>query len=156
MNTGGVGRLGVARDSRRFNCGHSSRHRPIILGWWLASDSLSSLGMGNGSTESGVIHGAIGGMEGSPLYNADLAPVPVERRTWSLWHIAALWVGMAVCIPTYQLASGLIFTRPNFLSQPTIEAWARSALWSRRMPLIHACITPAARCSVLILRSKQH
>ena len=55
-----------------------------------------------------------------------------------------------------QLASGLIFTRPNFLSQPTIAAWARSALWSRRMPLIQACITCDARCSVLILRSKQH
>ena len=55
-----------------------------------------------------------------------------------------------------QLASGLIFTRPNFLSQPTIGAWARSGLWSRRMPLIQACIPAAARCSTLILRSKQH
>ena len=44
----------------------------------------------------------------SPLSNADLAPVSPERRTWNLWHIAALWVGMAVCIPTYQLAAGLI------------------------------------------------
>jgi NCS1 family nucleobase:cation symporter-1 len=46
--------------------------------------------------------------EQSRLINADLAPVPPERRTWNLWHIAALWVGMAVCIPTYQLAAGLI------------------------------------------------
>lgn len=44
----------------------------------------------------------------SPLSNADLAPVSPERRTWNRWHIAALWVGMAVCIPTYQLAAGLI------------------------------------------------
>ena len=44
----------------------------------------------------------------SPLYNEDLAPVPMERRTWNRWHIAALWVGMAVCIPTYTLASGMI------------------------------------------------
>jgi nucleobase:cation symporter-1, NCS1 family len=42
------------------------------------------------------------------LSNADLAPVPVERRTWGTWHIAALWIGMAVCIPTYQMASNLI------------------------------------------------
>lgn len=42
------------------------------------------------------------------LHNEDLAPVPAERRTWSLWHIAALWIGMCVCIPTYQLASGLV------------------------------------------------
>ncbi len=44
----------------------------------------------------------------SPLYNEDLAPVPESRRTWTVWNIAALWVGMAVCIPTYMLASGLI------------------------------------------------
>lgn len=42
------------------------------------------------------------------LSNADLAPVPAERRTWRLTHFAALWVGMAVCIPTYTMASGLI------------------------------------------------
>ncbi|MDP2339461.1 MAG: NCS1 family nucleobase:cation symporter-1 [Deltaproteobacteria bacterium] len=42
------------------------------------------------------------------LSNEDLAPTTPERRTWNLWHIAALWVGMAVCIPTYTLASGLV------------------------------------------------
>jgi NCS1 family nucleobase:cation symporter-1 len=42
------------------------------------------------------------------LYNEDLAPVPTEKRTWNLWHIAALWVGMCVCIPTYKLASDLV------------------------------------------------
>ena len=41
----------------------------------------------------------------SPLYSADLAPVPKEKRTWTVWSLAALWVGMAVCIPTYLLAS---------------------------------------------------
>ncbi len=44
----------------------------------------------------------------SPLYSEDLAPVPKHRRTWSKWHLAALWVGMAVCIPTYLLASYMI------------------------------------------------
>ncbi len=44
----------------------------------------------------------------SRLYNEDLAPVPQSRRSWGMWHIAALWVGMSVCIPTYTLASGLI------------------------------------------------
>ena len=38
------------------------------------------------------------------LWNEDLAPVPTERRTWAWSHIAALWVGMAVCIPTYMMA----------------------------------------------------
>ena len=44
----------------------------------------------------------------SHLYNKDLAPVPSSRRTWSMWSIAALWVGMAICITTYTLASSLI------------------------------------------------
>lgn len=42
------------------------------------------------------------------LWNEDLAPVAQERRTWTTWHIASLWVGMAVCITTYTLASSLI------------------------------------------------
>ncbi len=42
------------------------------------------------------------------LYNADLAPIPLERRTWGLYNYASLWVAMSVCIPTYMLASGLI------------------------------------------------
>jgi NCS1 family nucleobase:cation symporter-1 len=50
----------------------------------------------------------------SRLDNADLAPVPPERRTWTTWHIAALWVGMAVCITTYTLASGLIAQGMNW------------------------------------------
>jgi NCS1 family nucleobase:cation symporter-1 len=44
----------------------------------------------------------------SRLYNEDLAPVLLQDRSWGLWNIAALWVGMAVCIPTYTLAAGLI------------------------------------------------
>jgi nucleobase:cation symporter-1, NCS1 family len=40
------------------------------------------------------------------LHNEDLAPVPAGQRTWTQWHIAALWVGMAICVPTYTLASG--------------------------------------------------
>lgn len=42
------------------------------------------------------------------LSNPDLAPTRPEQRTWSAWHIAALWIGMAVCIPTYTLAAGMI------------------------------------------------
>jgi len=44
----------------------------------------------------------------SPLFNDDLAPVDLEHRSWNMWNIAALWVGMAVCIPTYTVAAGLI------------------------------------------------
>ena len=44
----------------------------------------------------------------SPLYSEDFAPVPAAKRSWNKWNIASIWVGMAVCIPTYMLASSLI------------------------------------------------
>ena len=46
----------------------------------------------------------------SPLYSEDLAPVPKNERTWSVWNLTAIWVGMAVCIPTYLLASYMMKT----------------------------------------------
>ena len=33
----------------------------------------------------------------SSRYNEDIAPTRVAQRTWNEWHIAALWVGMAIC-----------------------------------------------------------
>jgi len=50
----------------------------------------------------------------SPLYNHDLAPVPVADRKWTTYNYAALWISMAHCIPTYLLASGLITTGMNW------------------------------------------
>jgi NCS1 family nucleobase:cation symporter-1 len=50
----------------------------------------------------------------SPLYNEDLAPVPVERRNWTTYNYAALWISMAHCIPTYMLASGLMAAGMNW------------------------------------------
>src|SRR5213082_298188 len=44
----------------------------------------------------------------SPLFNYDLAPVPLARRDWTTYNYAALWISMAHCIPTYMLSSGLI------------------------------------------------
>ena len=44
----------------------------------------------------------------SSLYNPDLAPIPLEKRSWGTYNYASLWVAMSVCIPTYMLASGLI------------------------------------------------
>jgi NCS1 family nucleobase:cation symporter-1 len=52
------------------------------------------------STEAGPVR--------SSLSNPDLAPTRPEQRTWSTWNIAALWIGMAVCIPTYTLAAAMI------------------------------------------------
>ena len=42
------------------------------------------------------------------LSNEDLRPTRVAQRTWSTYHIASLWVGLSVCIPTYMLAAGLV------------------------------------------------
>ncbi len=44
----------------------------------------------------------------SPLYNEDLAPVPLERRNWTTYSYMALWIGMAINIPSWTLAAGLI------------------------------------------------
>jgi NCS1 family nucleobase:cation symporter-1 len=50
----------------------------------------------------------------SPLWNKDLAPTPLARRTWSTYNIAALWIGMSVVITTYTLASGLMAQGMNW------------------------------------------
>jgi NCS1 family nucleobase:cation symporter-1 len=52
--------------------------------------------------------GPLSDITASPRYNADLAPVLPSARTWGTYEIAALWIGMAVCIPTYMLAAGLV------------------------------------------------
>ncbi|MFG3505207.1 NCS1 family nucleobase:cation symporter-1 [Streptomyces sp. NPDC047821] len=44
----------------------------------------------------------------SRFVNEDLLPVPVERRRWTTYNFAALWVGMAHNIPSWMLASGLV------------------------------------------------
>jgi NCS1 family nucleobase:cation symporter-1 len=47
-------------------------------------------------------------LQGSGLYNSDLAPVPASKRRWDMLSFAALWISMSACIPTYMLASSLI------------------------------------------------
>ena len=43
----------------------------------------------------------------SSAYNDDLAPTKIKDRTWNKFNIAALWVGMAICVPTYTLGGVL-------------------------------------------------
>src|SRR5213595_2903948 len=50
----------------------------------------------------------------SPLWNEDLAPVPILKRNWTTYNYAALWISMAHCIPTYMLASGLMAAGMNW------------------------------------------
>jgi NCS1 family nucleobase:cation symporter-1 len=48
------------------------------------------------------------------LFNEDLAPTRIAKRTWTTYTFAALWISMAHCIPTYMLASGLISAGMNW------------------------------------------
>ena len=43
----------------------------------------------------------------SSRYNDDIAPTKSTQRTWSRWNVASLWVGMAICVPTYTLGGVL-------------------------------------------------
>jgi nucleobase:cation symporter-1, NCS1 family len=65
---------------------------------------------------------ALAGVRASRLYNDDLAPVPPSARKWGLGSVAALWISMAACIPTYMLASGLISGGMNW-SQAVFTIW---------------------------------
>lgn len=44
----------------------------------------------------------------SPFNNHDLSPVRVGDRKWGTKDIAALWISMSACVPTYMLASSVI------------------------------------------------
>ncbi|MCI0707647.1 MAG: NCS1 family nucleobase:cation symporter-1 [Ignavibacteriae bacterium] len=62
----------------------------------------------NSFLSSDLIETDLSSVDGSSLINRDLAATKISQRTWGTYHIAALWIGMSVCIPTYMLASGLI------------------------------------------------
>ena len=44
----------------------------------------------------------------SKYFNEDLAPTSVSQRTWTTYNITALWVAMAICIPSFTMATGLV------------------------------------------------
>ncbi len=73
-----------------------------------ADRSFPMLASGESAAPADLSAAQLDELRGSPLFNADLAPVPRAQRTWTVWSIAALWVGMAICITTYTLASSLI------------------------------------------------
>lgn len=50
----------------------------------------------------------------SVYHNEDLAPTGLAGRKWRLKDIAALWISMAACVPTYQLASSMIAEGMNW------------------------------------------
>jgi NCS1 family nucleobase:cation symporter-1 len=74
--------------------------------------NLETIQYGDGRVELNA--DALREIEASSLYNEDLAPVPVEKRNWTTYNYAALWISMAHCIPTYMMASGLIAAGMNW------------------------------------------
>jgi NCS1 family nucleobase:cation symporter-1 len=57
---------------------------------------------------SNLVEVDLSSVDHSPLINQDIAPTRIAQRTWGTYNIAALWIGMSVCIPTYMLGAGLI------------------------------------------------
>src|SRR4051794_20868445 len=61
-----------------------------------------------------AIHELNEDMSGSAYYSRDMAPPSRAQRKWATKDIAALWISMAACVPTYQLASSLIAEGMNW------------------------------------------
>lgn len=70
--------------------------------------------MGSGEQHDMVDRPDFGPNTDPRFYNEDIAPTPLSQRTWDKWQIAALWVGMSVCVPTYMLAASLIKSGMNW------------------------------------------
>jgi len=60
------------------------------------------------------IHELTDDVSGSEYWNHDIAPTTASTRKWKLFDIAALWISMSACIPTYMLASSLIAEGMNW------------------------------------------
>src|SRR5580693_4967913 len=60
------------------------------------------------------IHEVTDNISHSPYWNEDIAPTRVSDRKWAMKDIAALWISMSACIPTYMLASSLISEGMNW------------------------------------------
>ena len=64
------------------------------------------------TTNSVVVTNGIQELEedltGSAFHSRDMAPTTLASRKWGMKDIAALWISMSACIPTYMLASSLI------------------------------------------------
>jgi NCS1 family nucleobase:cation symporter-1 len=57
---------------------------------------------------AGELYALAGEPPDPDLSNPDLRPTTLAQRTWTTYHIASLWIGLSVCIPTYMLAASLV------------------------------------------------
>jgi NCS1 family nucleobase:cation symporter-1 len=77
------------------------------------TDQLEQRGNTAGQVE--LTGESLDSLQGGRFYNAELAPVPVQKRTWSTYNYFALWMGMAHNIPSYLLASSLVIAGMSWL-----------------------------------------
>src|SRR6202162_5770575 len=77
-----------------------------------ATGSLTN--SGGAATGTDGIRELTENVSGSRYYNADIAPTPRSARKGGTRDIAALWISMSACIPTYMLASSLIVEGMNW------------------------------------------
>ncbi len=63
---------------------------------------------------SEIVEVDLASIRNSPLFNDDIAPTTRLQRKWGTYDIAALWISMSACIPTYMLASSLISEGMNW------------------------------------------
>ena len=66
------------------------------------------------STRTEIVEVDLTPIRDSPLFNDDIAPTRISQRKWGTYDIAALWISMSACIPTYMLASSLISEGMNW------------------------------------------
>lgn len=76
-----------------------------------AKDMPCSIEATDGRVE---LQGNLTVLEQSALFNEDLAPLDLSRRSWTTYNFVALWAAMSACIPTYMLSSGLIASGMNW------------------------------------------
>ena len=75
------------------------------------------------------------------LINQDLAPTSQVERSWSTWNMAALWIGMVVCVPTYMLAGGLIDLGMNWW-QAVLTVCLGKSTYARCVPPVFRRFDP--------------
>ena len=66
------------------------------------------------NTPAEIIETDLSQLKHASLVNEDIAPTTIAGRKWSTYDIAALWISMSACIPTYMLASSLISEGMNW------------------------------------------
>ncbi|MGB1014536.1 MAG: cytosine permease, partial [Nannocystaceae bacterium] len=104
---------------RRLRCGGrtEAREKLLLHGPWAAHHGSAGFPMHSRADTTREVDGLVELLtppDDPVLRNPDLDPTGRAQRTWNRWNLAALWVGMSVCVPTYMLASSLIASGMNW------------------------------------------